>query len=544
MDWDSPIFTYQGCVKFMGGSRWYQEAGSRMYTWVIPVLFLLFNIALGSASKWSLFAIAHSLGDPIDTNRSLLDKLSAWNTCYDEANAVVLEKWRAAYSGQGGAAKQAPDEHLLIDDVCIKDSVRTLATVFAGMEELVGHHPGFETVYREAAQEWHALDETALGPGRDRNDFVSIEWRRAALTLTENRTNEFVRTILAVGVYYFAIVAEFVGEISGNGDATPAGRIGAAMALSFILAVTLLSNLPGSFPSRRTCLDAILRLAAAETSRSGPESAEMQPTQPTRPSQQQRQRQRQQSKAPPTPIVLVSSSSSSQYFDSLPFAGANYSFRPWKRLRCRRMALATPWVALIPLALAFVPAMILLHYAVPRGFGCRHFMILGIFGAWIISTLLTHLFQQLANRVDTVRWRTFCFWLTYGKDLVIGIPAITMVFLSVAGMFSNCWCWCRVLFLGEDDASLPLDVKQDYLQNKTTRFVAIVVAFQAFQMLYIIIVARLSRRGRRLALWGEEAKRKVWRQVYAGIGGGQGVLRLGTRFILWGGNEGGDTEVK
>jgi len=146
--------------------------------------------------------------------------------------------------------------------------------------------------------------------------------------------------------------------------------------------------------------------------------------------------------------------------------------------------------------------------------------------------------------VDTVRWRTFCFWLTYGKDLVIGIPAITMVFLSVAGMFSNCWCWCRVLFLGEDDASLPLDVKQDYLQNKTTRFVAIVVAFQAFQMLYIIIVARLSRRGRRLALWGEEAKRKVWRQVYAGIGGEQGVLRLGTRFILWGGNEGGDAEVK
>jgi len=216
--------------------------------------------------------------------------------------------------------EQSPDEHLLINDVCKKDWVRTLATVLAGVEELGGHHPGFETVfYREAAHEWHAFDETALKPGHDHNDFVSTEWRRAALTLTENRTNEFVRTILAVGLYYFAIVAEFVDEISGNGDATPAGSIGAAMALSFILIVTLLSNMPGNFPSRRTCLDAILRLTA-ETSRSGPENGEMQPpqsTQSTQPSQT------------PTPIVIASSSSSRQYFDSLPFAGANYSFRPW-----------------------------------------------------------------------------------------------------------------------------------------------------------------------------------------------------------------------
>lgn len=85
----------------MGDFRWYEDPGSRVYAWVIPFLFLLFNIGLGPANKVSLFALVRSLGDPIDTIWSLLDKLSAWNICYDEAEAVVREKWRAVHGGGG-----------------------------------------------------------------------------------------------------------------------------------------------------------------------------------------------------------------------------------------------------------------------------------------------------------------------------------------------------------------------------------------------------------------------------------------------------------
>ena len=486
--WDNPELTYQGCRAFVGDRRWYNDIGSRVYAWVIPVLFLLFNISLGPADKFKLLAIVHAVGDPIDTIWSLLDKLQAWHRCYEEAAAFVEEK----------SVVQDARPHEQGD---MEISTQILATVFAGIEDVVGHVPGCERVYREVAEELQACDGTALQPGGDVSNFVNPDWRRVALHLAESRTNQLVRTFLALVVYLFAIIAEFVDQISGNGDMTPAGRIGAAMALSFLIPITLLSNLLGTFPSRRTCLDICAGLMPEIAMRLCPDLDNGQ-------------------------YVMH------RYFDAMSFMGSTYSFRPGKLQRIRsasgldrRTRLLLPWLAMLPLAFGFIPAMILHHYAAPPGFGCRHLWILGLFATWIISMLLTNLLQELAyrnlnwNRTETVFWqrRNFYFWLIYIKDLVIGVSAIVLVFLSVAGIFSNCWCWCRVLFVGERDAWLPLWYTEISQDNKRSKFPWIVAAFQACQFLYVFFIARWRRRGRRLAQWGETLKRRVWWQVHSGI---------------------------
>jgi hypothetical protein len=138
--------------------------------------------------------------------------------------------------------------------------------MFAGFEDIVGHRPNCEKIYRETADELHACDVTALQPGRDSNDFMNVEWRRAALNLTDHRTSELIRTLLALSVYFLAIFAEFIDQISGNGEASPGGRIGAAMCLSLLIPATLLSNMLRSFSSRRTCLETMMRLVAGQPS--------------------------------------------------------------------------------------------------------------------------------------------------------------------------------------------------------------------------------------------------------------------------------------
>jgi hypothetical protein len=496
---ESPVLTYKGCLAFGGPGTWYTDPGPRVLVWVLPTVFLISNIALGPADKIKASAIWHALGDPVDTIWSLLDKFRAWDRCYEVASDFVDRKREEATRGVKGP----------VIDARINDAKRLIAAVFAAHEELLGHHPNFKEQYVYDANTSRPIGMESFNyndiPGPlDTEAFfdperhlVNVEWRRAALRLTESRTNEFVRTAFSLVVYLLAILSEFVDQLSSDVKATPGGRLGSAMFLSFLIPITLLSNLIGGFPSRRTCLEIILSLKRATTGARDASHSQV-----------------------GFPFLGLDSDPESwdSYFDSLPLKGVNYSFRPFKRIRPingSRWSILIPLAAAIPVVYGFLPAMIIHHFAAPEGFSCRHLWILGLFFVWtIVSPLLTHgIYAAHKKLPKNILPATAAFWVIYAKDAAIGVGTVVLVSLSVAGYFSTCWCWTRVYWVGEEAASFPANHRPIYVANKKTTFIALAAVFYFAQVSFAFLASWWWTRGLRAVRLGEELKRKLWRTI-------------------------------
>lgn len=166
-------------------------------------------------------AIIHLLGDPIDSIWSLLHKIDAWDRCYSLAGqySAVCERRR-----------------------------RVIATVFAGFEEIEG--PRIESN--------KYFDILAERSGIDQEDKFR-EWGRTASELADSRTDEFLRTCLAIFLYIYQVIAGFVSAIGGGNTSPPGGRIGTAMFISWLVSVVLLSNANGGFTSCRSCFTIMSR---------------------------------------------------------------------------------------------------------------------------------------------------------------------------------------------------------------------------------------------------------------------------------------------
>jgi hypothetical protein len=79
----NPILTPLGCTQFCTNKQtWYWDAGARVNTWIVPIFLLLSNVELAPLGLPGIFFIlVHTVGDPIDTLWSLMDKLFAWYRC-------------------------------------------------------------------------------------------------------------------------------------------------------------------------------------------------------------------------------------------------------------------------------------------------------------------------------------------------------------------------------------------------------------------------------------------------------------------------------
>jgi hypothetical protein len=87
-----------------------------------------------------------------------------------------------------------------------------------------------------------------------------------------------------------------------------------------------------------------------------------------------------------------------EYFSSLHWLGAVYTYRPWKigyRSVHRQSAAhyAPNWslylLALFPVLVSAVGAFVIVWYAVPIGWNCRHVWIVGLTVTWLLSNLFT-----------------------------------------------------------------------------------------------------------------------------------------------------------
>jgi hypothetical protein len=190
---EAPVVTIDGCRKMCGvGFAWYNDPGPRLSTWLIPVLLLLSNMEVSPLDKKRYLMLVHLVADPIDSLLGLLTKLEAWSRCYYLAVGIY------------GTS-----------DV---DEVRKVATVLGAFEELMGFYENPRDIYEEIKKR---AEEKGI-TGRNFNQLVT----RAAQQLSDSRTDERLRTLLATFLYGYQLISAFVTSVGGGNTSPPGGRIG------------------------------------------------------------------------------------------------------------------------------------------------------------------------------------------------------------------------------------------------------------------------------------------------------------------------------
>ena len=81
-----------------------------------------------------------------------------------------------------------------------------------------------------------------------------------------------------------------------------------------------------------------------------------------------------------------------------------------------------------------------------EGFGCRSLTQMCFFASWTISYgidwLLTMVIRESPKEHGAVRSQ-WIYWITFIKDLILTVGAITMLTYTALGIFNNCNCWTK-----------------------------------------------------------------------------------------------------
>ena len=449
---DNITLTLPGCRLLCGERQaWYWDVGPRISTWLAPILILLSNVALSPLDKRRFLAILHLLGDPIHSISSLIHKIDTWDRCWH------LARQYGAYCD---------------------DCKRVVATVFAGFEEIEGPRIDSRRYFDTLADE-HGLA----------THFP--EWRRTALKLADSRTDEFLRTCLALLLYIFSLIASFIKEVGGESSSPPGGRVATGVFLSWLVPTVLLSNVVGNFPSRRTCYEILGQFAERTGDRL--------------------RVPRSQSVCLPG-FPYLKRACSTDFFHSLGWSGGIYTFRPWaaqyliSERRWPRVVLVH-CLSITPIFIGVIGGFIILWFGLPIGPNCRHTWLVGIFLAWVVSALATQYSNSPKFATGKYHWR---FILV--KDALIAMPSITVIFLSACGLFNSCSCWSGFLSRPES-AHVPLNGDPFYELNDRTVYPSVVGISLVLQLLIFVAVVVIWRRGLKLFWWSESAREKGWERI-------------------------------
>lgn len=438
--------TNEGCERLVGGGySLHIDAPSRILIWILPIFLLIINIELSSMDKRKFMTIAHALGDPLHSLASIIYKVSSLDRCHQLASRF----------GKG-------DEH----------RTRVIGTVFAGFEELMGSTIRTEEFYIVAAERLGVEDE---------NKFQY--WSKAALELADSRTNEIPRAILSIVLYIFQLTCSFVKVLGGPQVGTfPGGRVGLAMMISWLLPLVLLTNHLGTFTSRRTCLRIMNEFLEGTLPSASNDFSFI------------------------TKYGSQSWSSWSEYFKALKWNGAIYTYQPWMSILSRRKGngLFGMFLALASTVSGVVSACIILWYAYPSGFGCRHIVVLGLFFLWILSAFLTHITYRLLQKSVKRHW-----WFVAIKDCIIGSATIVGVIVSVISVFNSCYCWSLKMSLGKN-AYVPTCVEDRYSSYSGSFFPIVVAVCIFIQISIYVTIIYVWRRGLGIVRWPEKLRRNVW----------------------------------
>jgi len=452
-DPDDMTLTVPGCERLCGGRSFYIDAGPRFMTWILPIVLLLSNIELSPIDKRRFTTIVQVLGDPVEAIWSMLHKLQTWKAL-DEI------------------ARQYCADHR------IPDSARVVATVLAGFEDVLGPSiPDRDWITTSLLHQ--------IGPA------VSPEqmkrWQRAAFELSDGRTDEFLRTILAISLYVLQVMSAFIPDVGGEPSTPPGGVIGSALFLGFLVPAAFLSNVLGSFASQRSGLSALSRLVRTAV---------------PPPSRDDR--------------VLIERASWAQYFSHLQFSGGNNTYRPWKssdwvQARRRWTLLTAAWAA-SPVLASFAGAFPIMFFAVPNGFSCRHVWLVLVFGLWMLGALFSSALYPFLRHNRRLHWQ-----ITLTKDVLIGVGGLMVVTLSAMGGFNSCSCWGRELVLGRAAAAVPITATGRYQMYDRSVYPTVVGSVIGFQLLFCFLTIVWYWKGVTLMRWSEGRRQRLWEALESDV---------------------------
>lgn len=436
--------TLPGCQETCGRPYdWYDDVASRLTTWLVPILILVGNIHFAPLGKlYSLPTLLHLLGDPIDSTWSLLTKLE------------VLAR---SYSLAERHAPSNSDDH---------ETIRDRATVVAAIEEIDGFDPNIGL----------RLDEFLRHPPVDQALF-DLACTEAADELADCRVDETPRSLLAILGYAFAIVTAFVDAATGQSTTQPGGRIAFAMLYAWLIPAVLLSAVVGGFPSRRSCLRILLRFR--DTLAMGD---------------------------PPGPNVLTDArpsrrpgdqTSSTTFYESQPWAGGIYSYRPNKWLfrggQRDRHPLFLLALSILPMLFSFTASFLISWYTPTIGFTCRNITQIGILVGWLLSGILT--WTTIGTGIVTGK---YLWYVISVKDSIFASITLLAVVFSISGIFNSCWCWSAVYTRGAARAVVYLNPDEKRQENAKTIYPALVVSNLGVMVIIFFIMFFSDRFGRRL----------------------------------------------
>ena len=241
-------------------------------------------------------------------------------------------------------------------------------------------------------------------------------WRRTTLDLANERTDEFLRTGLEIVVYVSQLIGGSVEQVGGEPSSPSGGRIATALLLLWLIPTVLLSNVIGCFPSCHTCKDILERFAVETGS-------------PI---------EKPKSKSILRVFSVLTESSSDPFIEALTCCGGIYTFRTWGHRSCRPRqdwprATLTLLLAVMPIFIGIVGACLILWNLIPNRFCYRHTWSIIVLSAWLMSAFITW-----ASYTSQFASGKFHWYFVVGKNALVAVPSIIIIFLSAYSLFNDC----------------------------------------------------------------------------------------------------------
>lgn len=203
-----------------------------------------------------------------------------------------------------------------------------------------------------------------------------------------------------------------------------------------------------------------------------------------------------------------------EYFSSLAWSGGIYSYRPGKYLFKGGAHDNHPhhlaFISCLPVVTSSFVAFLILWHSSPKGYTCRHFVIVATFLVWCISPAITWFITHRKRLSDKSKW----YWVI-GKDFVFAIPILALIFGSSCGLFNGCYCFSGVFMYGLKGARVALDTDSWYLHNYHTFYpvmVSVCLGLQTFGIPGWVWL--IGRPGLRIMRWTEEDRMAAPRALY------------------------------
>jgi hypothetical protein len=449
-----PVVSFTGCRMLCPPeSLWYKDIGQRITMWLLPVVLIIFNYEVTPQDKYKYLELFHLIGDPIDTNLSLLTKAEAWRACHFLAQDNI---------------KHLPGQL----------EAKELGTILAAIFEVTYYGDPFDALKGVLpSEEGEEGEDSKIKLSEDEVQFL----RDLAHKIADSRTNSIMRTLFFIALYGLQVLSAFLAILGGgiqNSQTPPGGRIAIAMLLTCFITPVLLSNAIGGYTTRRSCFNLLRDLVARFPVKSGLGNDN---------------------------VLIQRIRDPRTYFENQRWRGGTDGYQPKKDVpfgsfqsQWRRVGLLV--LASAPILTAFATGTVILWYSPPNGFNCRSLLIFAITIAWFFSYFLNWITLRTGFFVDRAHW---IFVLV--KDLFFGLSIVSFCFLSSCGFFNDCGCWSDRFWL-RGRACVPLNWREEYVKLNSSLYPGLSVACVIMQVAIFFVMLAVEWRGFSLMRWSEQSR--------------------------------------